>query len=257
VRRELLSVTGAEGIGPYTLLRVARGRLDAGVPGQFFMLEAPGRVLPRPMSLCSASPRELTFLIDPIGPGTRALCSLGSRDKLHILGPLGNGFDLEVERPLLVGGGIGVAPLPRLSEALGGPPAVLGFRSDWHAEAAALVPNAETCIEPILVTKLLPEERHDVLACGPAPMLEAVRSLAPAAQLAWEAPMACGYGACHGCAVEIGGELRRLCVEGPVLRRGGTEHGGTRGSPVSPLLRRAGSTDRAGAPVSVLVQMHR
>jgi dihydroorotate dehydrogenase electron transfer subunit len=58
---------------------------------------------------------------------------------------------------------------------------------------------------------------HDVLACGPELMLEAVRRLAPHAQLAWEAPMACGYGACYGCAVEIGGELKRLCVEGPVL----------------------------------------
>ena len=58
---------------------------------------------------------------------------------------------------------------------------------------------------------------HDVLACGPEPMLEAVRGLAPAAQLAWEAPMACGYGACYGCAVEIDGEWKRLCVEGPVL----------------------------------------
>ena len=59
---------------------------------------------------------------------------------------------------------------------------------------------------------------RDVLACGPEPMLEAVRALRPDAQLAWEAPMACGYGACYGCAVEIDGELKRLCVEGPVLR---------------------------------------
>ena len=57
----------------------------------------------------------------------------------------------------------------------------------------------------------------DVLACGPAPMLEALRRLERGAQLAWEAPMACGYGACYGCAVEIDGELKRLCVEGPVL----------------------------------------
>ena len=137
--------------------------------------------------------------------------------ELHVLGPLGNGFDLEVARPLLVGGGIGVAPLPYLSEVLGGPPALLGFRSDWHAEAAALVPNAEVCVEPVYVTEVLPGDLHDVLACGPEPMLEALRQLVPAAQLAWEAPMACGYGACHGCAVEIDGELKRLCVEGPVL----------------------------------------
>jgi dihydroorotate dehydrogenase electron transfer subunit len=217
MRRERLSVVANEAVGPYTLLRVSRGSLDPGVPGQFFMLEAPGRLLPRPMSLCVAPPGELGFLIDPIGPGTRALCALGAGEELHVLGPLGNGFDLDVERPLLVGGGIGIAPFPFLSEALGSPPAVLGFRSDWHAEAAALVPNSQVCVEPKLVTELVPAGL-DVFACGPEPMLEAVRALAPAAQLAWEAPMACGYGACYGCAVEIDGQLRRLCVEGPVLR---------------------------------------
>ena len=216
LRHEARRVIAAEAVGPYTLLRVERGALDPGTPGQFFMLEAPGRLLPRPMSVCVAPPGEFGFLIDPIGPGTRALCELSPGDRLGILGPLGNGFRLEVERPLLVGGGIGLAPLPYLAEALGRPPAVLGFRTEWHAEAAALVANAEVVIEPTYVTEVMPRE-HDVLACGPEPMLEAVRRLAPRAQLAWEAPMACGYGACYGCAVEIGGELKRLCVEGPVL----------------------------------------
>ena len=217
MRRGLRSVTGTEQIGPYTLLRVESGDLEHGIPGQFFMLEAPGRVLPRPMSLCLAAAGELAFLIDPIGPGTRALCALEPGNELHVLGPLGNGFDLDVERPLLVGGGIGVAPLPFLSDALGSPPAILGFRSEWHAEAAALVPNAEVCIEPTYVTELLPDDQVDVLACGPEPMLAALRERVPDAQLAWEAPMACGFGACYGCAVEIDGELKRLCVEGPVL----------------------------------------
>ena len=217
MRREQAKVVGVEPVGPYTLLRVKRGGLDAGTPGQFFMLEAAGRTLPRPMSVCLARPRELAFLIDPIGAGTRALCRLERGDELHVLGPLGNGYRLDVARPLLVGGGIGVAPLPYLSETLGTAPAMLGFRSAWHAEAAALVPNAEVAIEPKLVTELVPTGEWDVLACGPEPMLNAVRALAPRAQLAWEAPMACGYGACYGCAVEIDGELKRLCLEGPVL----------------------------------------
>ena len=215
-RRELRRVVGVEGCGPYALVRVDRGTIDPGDPGQFFMLEAPGRVLPRPMSLCLAPRGELAFLLDPIGPGTRALAALEPGDHIHVLGPLGNGFRLDVPRPLLVGGGIGVAPLPYLAEALERPPAVLGFRTQKHAEAAALIPNAEVVIDPVLVTDAMPADR-DVLACGPEPMLEAVRALVPAAQLAWEAPMACGYGACYGCAVEIDGELKRLCVEGPVL----------------------------------------
>ena len=220
MQRARVEVAGAEPIGPYTLLRVSRRGLEPGSPGQFFMLEAPGRPLPRPMSVCLAPPRELAFLIDPVGPGTRAICSLQAGDELCILGPLGNGYRLGLERPVLVGGGIGVAPLPYLSARLGSPPAILGFRSDWHAEAAVLVPGAEVVVEPRLVTEPLAElgaDRYSVLACGPEPMLEAVARLAPSAQLAWEAPMACGYGACHGCAVEIAGELKRLCVEGPVL----------------------------------------
>jgi dihydroorotate dehydrogenase electron transfer subunit len=215
-RREALRVVAVEPVGPYRLLRLQRGGLDPGTPGQFFMLEAPGRVLPRALSLCQAPRGELTFLIDPVGPGTVALCQLEAGDKIAVFGPLGNGFRLDVARPLLVGGGIGIAPLPYLAEALEHPPAILGFRSEHHAEAAVLVPNAEVVIDPVLVTDVLPTDR-DVLACGPEPMLEAVRALVPNAQLAWEAPMACGYGACYGCVVEVDGTLKRLCVEGPVL----------------------------------------
>ena len=213
-----LRVAGAEPVGPYTLLRVDAGPIEPGTPGQFFMLDPPGHVLPRPMSLCLFRAGELCFLIDPIGPGTQTLCGLEAGDGLHVLGPLGNGFDLTVARPLIVGGGIGVAPFPYVAQLLGNPPAILGFRSARHAEAAALVPRAEVVVEPAFVTSLLPDDPGDVLGCGPEPMLEALRGFVPNAQLAWEAPMACGYGACYGCVVELDGRLQRLCVAGPVLR---------------------------------------
>jgi dihydroorotate dehydrogenase electron transfer subunit len=219
-RREALRVVANEAVGPYSLIRVERGGLDPGIPGQFFMLEAPRRLLPRPMSLCQAPPGELSFLLEAIGPGTRALAAVEPGDVLHVFGPLGNGYRLDVEKPVLVGGGIGIAPFPYLSEQLNGPPAILGFRTDWHAEAAAIVPKAEVVVEPTLVTDLLTDlvtDCYKVLACGPEAMLEVVRELAPDAQLAWEAPMACGYGACYGCSVEIDGVLQRLCVAGPVL----------------------------------------
>ncbi|HKT45710.1 MAG TPA: hypothetical protein VJQ85_12980 [Gaiellaceae bacterium] len=215
-RREPRSVVAVEQVGAYTLLRLDRGGLDPGIPGQFFMLAAPGRLLPRAISLCVAPTGELGFLLDPVGPGTEALCALEPGERIHVFGPLGNGFRLDVERPLLAGGGIGMAPLPYLAERIGRPPVVLGFRSDRHAEAATLLPHAEVVVEPALVTELI-APGYDVLACGPEPMLRAVGDLCPGAQLAWEAPMACGYGACYGCAVEIDGELKRLCVEGPVL----------------------------------------
>jgi NAD(P)H-flavin reductase len=242
VRRERLPVVANEPVGPYRLLRLRRGGLEPGTPGQFFMLEAPGRLLPRAFSLCLAPPNELGFLFEPVGRGTRSLAALETGDAIHVLGPLGNGFDLGVDRPLLVGGGIGIAPLPYLSEQLGGPPALLGFRSARHAEAAMLVPNAEVVLDPTLVTDALPPDPGDVLACGPEPMLDALEALAPGAQLAREAPMACGYGACYGCVVERDGVYVRLCLEGPVLR------GGTHGSPTGPLLPAATPRDRDGAP---------
>src|SRR5437762_6638154 len=144
-------ITGSERRGPYTLLRLERGDLEPGVPGQFFMLEAPGRLLPRPFSLCLAQPGELAFLVDPIGPGSEALCRLRAGDEIGVLGPLGHGYRLDVERPLLVGGGIGIAPLPYLAEQLGGsPPSVLRFRSSAHGEAPALLPGTEVVVAPVL-----------------------------------------------------------------------------------------------------------
>jgi len=216
LRREALSVLAVEALGPYALLRTGRGTLEPGEPGQFFMLSPPGRTLPRAFSLCFAPPGELAFLVDPVGPGTRALAGLEPGDRLPVLGPLGNAFRLDVPKPLLVGGGIGIAPLVHAAELLGRAPALLGFRTAEHAQAAALLPGAEVVVEPTYVTEHL-SPGWDVLACGPEPMLHAAARLAPGAQLAWEAPMACGYGACHGCAVEIRGRLRRLCLEGPVL----------------------------------------
>jgi NAD(P)H-flavin reductase len=217
-RRERLGVLGCDEVGAYSLLRLERGSLEPGRPGQFFMLESPGMLLPRPMSLCQAPPGELTFLVDAVGPGTRALCALRPGEAIHVLGPLGNGFDLDVERPLLVTGGVGLAPMPYLSETLGSPRAIAGFRTEAQAAAAReLLPEAEVVVEPTLVTDVLPADPGDVLACGPEPMLEAVRALAPTAQLAWEAPMACGYGACYGCVVDIDGRFERLCIVGPVL----------------------------------------
>ncbi|HET8741331.1 MAG TPA: hypothetical protein VFM41_01810 [Gaiella sp.] len=218
MRSERLRVVASEPVGPYVLLRLGRAGLQPGTPGQFFMLEAPGRVLPRPFSLCLAPAGELGFLVDPIGPGTKAIAGMEPGGELRVTGPLGRGYDLSVDRPLLVGGGIGVAPFPYLSECLGRPPALLGFRTPLHAEAAALVPNATVVLDPTLVTEALPEDPGDVLACGPEPMLDALARLVAGAQLAREAPMACGYGACYGCVVERDGRYVRLCVEGPVVR---------------------------------------
>ena len=222
-----LAVRDVEACGAYTLLRLRRDGADAGVPGQFFMLRAEpapaDAYLPRPISAAWADDDEIAFLLDIRGPGTRALTRAGA---VEMLGPLGHGFELAPGPALLVGGGIGAAILPWLVRLLPDAHVLLGFRSDAHAVCAGLVhPDATVVIEPELVTeplaRLLPGFGGTVYACGPDGMLGAVAALAAehgvACQLAMEAAMACGFGACYGCAVKVDGRWKRLCVEGPVL----------------------------------------
>jgi dihydroorotate dehydrogenase electron transfer subunit len=286
--RRLARVTANEAVGPYRLISAldADGPLDPR-PGQFYMLAAAERwggggderpYLPRAFSYArarSSSERlQLEFLLDAVGPGTERLGALEPGEDLALVGPLGVGFRTppQVGCPLLVGGGIGVAPLVCLAGELtpsgtvapsrrvdrpGTPPpspthggsspgpgatgngrpvpvtVLLGFRSAAHAEAARLFPGeAALATEDgsagrrALVTELLREELErdpgvTVYSCGPPPMLEAVRALCRErgvpAQLALETGMACGFGACFGCAVPVRDGYLRLCVEGPVL----------------------------------------
>jgi dihydroorotate dehydrogenase electron transfer subunit len=222
-----LAVHSVEAAGAYTLLRLRRDGAEAGVPGQFFMLQADpapwDAYLPRPISAAWADDEELAFLLDIRGPGTRALVAAAA---VEVVGPLGRGFELAPGPAILVGGGIGAAILPWLERLLPDARTLLGFRTEAHAVCAALVdPTATVVIEPELVTeplaRLLPGFEGTVYACGPDGMLGAVAALAAehgvACQLAMEAAMACGFGACHGCAVKIDGRWKRLCLEGPVV----------------------------------------
>jgi dihydroorotate dehydrogenase electron transfer subunit len=229
LRPRRLAVAGVEPVGAYTLLRLAVDGGDMGDPGQFFMLTAapkPADVyLPRALSPAWADDHEIAFLLDIRGAGTRALAECES---VTMLGPLGRGFEPAPGPAILVGGGIGAAVLPWLHQRLARDrpvTTVLGFRSDAHAVCAALVdPDATVVLEPTFVTEPLGDvldSAATVYACGPDPMLHAVARLCRehgvACRLAMEAPMACGFGACYGCAVRIDGELKRLCIEGPVL----------------------------------------
>jgi dihydroorotate dehydrogenase electron transfer subunit len=222
-----VAVHRVEAVGAYALLRLRADGGPVGGPGQFFMLQADpepaGAYLPRPLSAAWADEREIAFLIDVRGPGTRAL--LEAR-RVTLRGPLGRGFAIAPGPALLVGGGIGAAVLPWLRRELGAAAeTVLGFRGEAQAVCAPLVdPGAAVVLEPTLVTEPLARRlpfAGTVYACGPDPMLHAVAALCAehgvACQLAMEAPMACGFGACYGCAVRIDGEWKRLCVEGPVV----------------------------------------
>lgn len=241
--RRLCRVAGAEAVGRYVMVAVEDAERPP-APGQFYMLAGArgwggedGRpYLGRAFSVCRARPGRLEFLIEAIGPGTGHLAGLGPGDAVWVVGPLGIGFEPPPAgaRALLVGGGIGIAPLVIWAEALDGPArALLGFRDAAHAEAAALLPGDRAIATDDgsggahhgFVTELLEAElasSDTVYACGPPAMLEAVRSTCvergAEAQLALEAGMACGFGACFGCVVATSTGFRRLCVDGPVVR---------------------------------------
>jgi dihydroorotate dehydrogenase electron transfer subunit len=182
--------------------------------------------LPRAFSVMRARDGRLDFLLDDVGPGTKRLMELDAGDEVLILGPLGNGFTPpgEGRRPVLVGGGVGIAPLVIWSDALGGAQTLLGFRDAAHAEGAALIPGAAVATDDGsvghhgFVTDLLHlDDTIEVYACGPPPMLDAIARLGVPAQLAMESGMACGFGACFGCVVPTERGYVRLCVDGPVI----------------------------------------
>ena len=248
--RRLAPVTAAERHGAYVVLRCAD--LDGPRPsaGQFYMLAASTRwgggdserpFLPRAFSVLrtTADPTggvELQFLVEDVGPGTKRLCELVPGDGLLLVGPLGAGFvpPREGRQALLVGGGVGIAPLAIWQDELRDEtPALLGFRDRAHAHGAGLLLSARVATDDGsvghhgLVTDLLVErlesaaDRLEVYACGPPAMLEAVRTICAEhevpAQLALESGMACGFGACFGCVVPTRDGYVRLCLEGPVL----------------------------------------
>jgi dihydroorotate dehydrogenase electron transfer subunit len=248
--RRCLPVEARREYGAYVVLSVADGDGPAPDPGQFAMLAAVERwgggaderpFLPRAFSVARRhDDGTLDFLLEDVGPGTERLAQLRAGDKIWLLGPLGRGFGppRDGRLPILVGGGVGIAPLAILQDALCAagaartPRVLLGFRDAAHAEGGALLSDARLATDDGsrghhgLVTGLLAAEldrdaHAEVYACGPPPMLEAVRALCAEhevpAQLALESGMACGFGACFGCVVPTRSGYTRLCVEGPVL----------------------------------------
>jgi dihydroorotate dehydrogenase electron transfer subunit len=235
--RRRATVLHARWVGPYRELTVADDGLAR--PGQFYMLAAVERwgggdgerpFLPRAFSFLRHHGDRVSFLWEDVGPGTVRLSELTAGDELWLLGPLGNGFS-PGPAPLHVGGGIGIVPLAGWQDAVGGE-ALLGFRDAHHAEAGALLADVTLAtddgsaghhglVTELLVDRLDTDAAHTVFACGPEPMLEAVRDICVArgvpAQLALESGMACGFGACFGCVVPTTDGYVRLCVDGPVL----------------------------------------
>jgi dihydroorotate dehydrogenase electron transfer subunit len=259
--RRLCEVSDSRPSGGYRVFSLVDREGPEPAPGQFYMLatargwggEGGRPFLPRAISVAETGPAaagvRLDFLIEAVGPGTERFGELEPGDEVWVTGPLGNAFaEPRQLRPgaagaILVGGGIGIAPLALLRRrfAARNVPArvLLGFRDETHCGG---LDDLFACCE----VRLASEDGHrghqgyvtDLLAamlvgddaasavvysCGPPAMLEAVRALCAErdvpCQLAMESPMACGFGACFGCAVpKPDGGYMRLCVDGPVVR---------------------------------------
>jgi dihydroorotate dehydrogenase electron transfer subunit len=260
--RRAARVVGNRATGGYRIFSA----LDQGGPepraGQFYMLAAAegwgGRdgerpYLPRAFSVATAERQaggvRLDFLVEAVGPGTERLATLAEGEELLLTGPLGRPFSPPRELneraagAVLVGGGIGIAPLAiwRRELVTRGVPTrtLLGFRDRPHSGGTELFDCSEIrlasedghaghrgYVTDLLAVLLEGEDAASsaaVYACGPPGMLEAVRAMCAArgvaCELAMESPMACGFGACFGCAVPLAsGGYMRLCVDGPVVR---------------------------------------
>lgn len=213
-------------------------------PGQFAQIYLPGHTLRRPISICGIDKTAgtLRFVFQIRGQGTAELAAFKAGQSLEILAPLGNGFPIDTsKRTLLVGGGIGVPPMLGCAEALGeNAVAVLGFRNKSAVilEEDFIKSGAKTLIATDdgsygfhgLVTKLAEDESFEqVFACGPMPMLKSINTLAQQREvpcyLSFEQRMACGIGACLGCAIELKKSPENnsetyyghVCKDGPVF----------------------------------------
>ena len=260
-RRRSAAVVANRASGGYRIFSALDAEGPMPAAGQFYMLAVDGSwsgeggrpFLPRAFSVAAAESASdgirLDFLVEAVGPGTARLATLQEGDELLITGPLGRPFSdpREVSEDaagaILVGGGIGIAPLAilrRRLDAAGVPQRVLlGFRDREHSGGVDELFGCEETrlasedghaghrgyVTDLLAVMLAGDEASSavVYACGPPAMLEAVRVLCAEhgvpAELAMESPMACGYGACFGCAVPLAaGGYMRLCVDGPVVR---------------------------------------
>ena len=205
-------------------------------PGQFVNIRLDGLYLRRPISVCESEAGSLTIIYKVVGKGTEQMSRMKEREKLDVLTGLGNGYDLSKagDRPLLLGGGVGVPPLVMLARKLREQgkdvTAVLGFNTmeEVFGQAAFEIMGVNTIVTTAdgtfgtkgFVTDAMPEDYSYCYTCGPEPMLKAVyRKTKTSGQFSFEERMGCGFGACMGCSCKTITGNKRICREGPVLEK--------------------------------------
>ncbi len=204
--------------------------------GQFVNIQLSGKFLRRPISVCDYDGETLTIVYKVVGKGTEQMAAMASGEKLDILTGLGNGYDLSLsgDAPVLLGGGVGVPPMYNLAKKLIAQgkqvSVILGFNtaSEIFYEESFKALGCTVTVTTVdgsygvkgFVTDALPETYTYFYTCGPEPMLKAVyRATATSGQMSFEERMGCGFGACMGCSCKTLTGYKRICKEGPVMKK--------------------------------------
>ena len=210
---------------------------DITAPGQFVNIQLDGLFLRRPISVCDVGENTLTIIYKVVGKGTEQMSAMKPGEKLDVLTGLGNGYDLTVagDRPVLLGGGVGVPPMYLLAKQLltqgKKVTVILGFNTEselfYEKEFAAL--GADVIVTTVDGSKGIKGFVTDALktldytyfyTCGPEPMLKAVyKASTTSGQMSFEKRMGCGFGACMGCSCKTLTGYKRICKEGPVMKK--------------------------------------
>ena len=206
-------------------------------PGQFVNIRLEGKFLRRPISVCDWEAGKLTLVYKVVGHGTAQMAAMTAGEPLDILTGLGNGYDLTLtgENPVLVGGGVGVPPMYGLAKhlrALGKPvQVILGFNTKneifYEEEFKALgctvyvtTVDGSYGIHGFVTDALKDLSYSHFCACGPEPMLKALyKASQTSGQMSFEERMGCGFGACMGCSCKTLTGNKRICKEGPVMKK--------------------------------------
>ena len=205
-------------------------------PGQFVNILLDGLFLRRPISVNECVGNELTLIYKVVGKGTEQMANMTAGQTLDVLTGLGNGYDLSKagDKPLLIGGGVGVPPLymlaRQLREAGKDVSVILGFntKDEVFCEADFKALGCDTTVTTVdgsygvkgFVTNALPESYTHFYTCGPEPMLKAVyKATVTDGQFSFEERMGCGFGACMGCSCKTITGYKRICKEGPVMKK--------------------------------------
>ena len=236
MKQTLLKIESNEKLTETVFKTVLSGDIsDIKAPGQFVNIKLDGLFLRRPISVCDKVGDKLTLIYKVVGKGTEKM-SLMQSGNLDVLTGLGNGYDLEEsgEAPLLIGGGVGVPPLYLLAKELikknKKVSVILGFNTKseifYEDEFKLLGCNATvTTVDGTygvkgFVTDALPKDYSYVYTCGPEPMLKAVyKNIKTSGQFSFEERMGCGFGACMGCTCKTITGYKRICKDGPVMKK--------------------------------------